>query len=545
MAVWISEATQRMIFRPLTREWRATASPRGTAAARSSARTRILVAAAAAALAAVLFPVYERLSATAAITADSANAVLQGQAIAAGNLLLHGWTLSGASFFVTDLPFYAVATSVRGLSPAAAHDVGAAIYTLLVVAACVLARGRATGLDAVARMAVTLGLLLAPAPGVPAQLLLLGPFHVGTALLLVAALLVLDGAGERVAGAVVVGALLALAVLSDALALYVGVAPILIVALLRLASGSGARRPDQALLGAAVLAVPTSVVLAWSLSQLGGFMTVPLDGTFAAIESLPKNAALTVEGALLLFGANFFGQPLARVGTLGILVHLAGFGFVVAAFRSAVRTWRRGEQVDRLTQVLVVGMTVDVGAYLFSNEAIDLMTSRYLVPFMVYGAVLAGRVGGRWLGDVRVRVGAAAAGAAYLALLGVALATPPAPAPDAQLATFLARNHLTYGVSAYWQASTTTVDSGGAVRVRAVDLDEDPPTPYLWEAETAWYDPTVPGNDARFALRDTGDRRTLDRGAAEAAFGPATRVYHVGRYEVLVWDRNLLDSLNR
>ncbi|HKF78128.1 MAG TPA: hypothetical protein VKF59_18435 [Candidatus Dormibacteraeota bacterium] len=534
-----------MIFRPLTREWWATGSPRRAVAARSPARTRVLVAAAAAALAAVLFPVYERLSATAAITADSANAVLQGQAIAGGNLLLHGWTLSGASFFVTDLPFYAVAASVRGLSPAVAHDVGAAIYTLLVVAACLLARGRATGLDAVARMAVTLALLLAPASGAPVELLLLGPFHAGTALTLIAALLMLDAAGERVAGAVVVGALLALAVLSDALALYVGVAPIVVVAILRLASGQGPRRPDQALLGAAVLAVPVSLVLGWTLSQVGGFMTVPLDGSFATIESLPRNAALTVEGALLLFGANFFGQPVARVGTLGILVHLVGFGFVVAAFGSAVRTWRRGEQIERLTQVLVVGMTVDVGAYLFSNEAIDLRTSRYLIPFLVYGAVLAGRVGGRWLGDVRVRAGAAVAAAAYAALLGVALATPPAPPPDRQLATFLARNHLTYGVAAYWQASTTTVDTRGAIRVRAVDLNEDPPTPYRWEAQTAWYDPAVPGNDARFALLDTSDRRSLDRGAAEAAFGPATRVYHVGHYEVLVWDRNLLNSLNR
>src|SRR5690348_3100127 len=65
----------------------------------------------------VLLLVYERLSHTAAIGSDSANAVLQGGSMASGNLLLSGWTLSGASFYLTDLPFYAAAAAIRGLSP--------------------------------------------------------------------------------------------------------------------------------------------------------------------------------------------------------------------------------------------------------------------------------------------------------------------------------------------------------------------------------------------------------------------------------------------
>src|SRR5207237_631875 len=88
---------------------------------------------------AVLLGVYGRLSLTAAPTADSANAVLQGQSMAHGNLLLHGWTLSGASFYATDLPFDALLSAVLGLSPVVAHDAGALIYALLVLAATALA----------------------------------------------------------------------------------------------------------------------------------------------------------------------------------------------------------------------------------------------------------------------------------------------------------------------------------------------------------------------------------------------------------------------
>ncbi|HSR26050.1 MAG TPA: hypothetical protein VLW53_21025 [Candidatus Eisenbacteria bacterium] len=492
-------------------------------------------------IAALLFPVYDRLSATAPITADSANAVLQGRSMVDGNLLLSGWTLSGASFFMTDLPFYAASTVVRGVSPMAAHDVGAVIYTLLVLTACFLARGRARGAQALGRMAVTLLLLIAPAPGPAVQLLLLGPFHAGTTLVMLLGLLALDAAGERWFGAVGLGVLLALAQLSDALALYVGVAPVVVVASLRLARGR--RRSDAVLLAAAVLSIPASLLLMVLIGQLGGFATVPVHASFAHIEDMPRNAALTVEGGLLLFSANFFGQPLVAIDTLSILVHLAGFAFVLVACRWAVLAWRREEEPDRVTQILVVGIGLDVAAHLLSNQAIDLMTSRYLIPFLAFGAALAGRVGADRLWTGRLRFAGAVIGVAYLAFLGLSLRTPPAPAPEAQLAAFLERHHLTYGVAAYWQSSTVTVQSGGRVRVRAVQSGSPELSAYLWEAEGFWYDPRRSGNDARFVLRDTSDSRSVDRGTAEAAFGPPTSVYRVGPYEVLVWDRNLLDEL--
>src|SRR5262249_52836814 len=158
--------------------------------------------------------------------------------------------------------------------PNVAHDVGAVIYTLLVVAACFVARGQARGVPALGRMAITLLLLIAPAPGEAAELLLLGPFHAGTTLMLLLALLVLDRAGERLVGAAAIGLLLTLAVFSDTLAVYVGVVPIIAVTLLRIVRGRG-QRPDQALLGAAVLSVAASLLLMGLVSVLGGFSTVP------------------------------------------------------------------------------------------------------------------------------------------------------------------------------------------------------------------------------------------------------------------------------
>ena len=85
-----------MSFRPLTQESLTAVLRRPRQETGARTRSRGLLALASITGAAVLFQVYERLSATAPITADSANAVLQGQSMASGNVLLHGWTLSGA-----------------------------------------------------------------------------------------------------------------------------------------------------------------------------------------------------------------------------------------------------------------------------------------------------------------------------------------------------------------------------------------------------------------------------------------------------------------
>jgi hypothetical protein len=65
----------------------------------------------------------------------------------------------------------------------------------------------------------------------------------------------------------------------------------------------------------------------------------------------------------------------------------------------------------------------------------------------------------------------------------------------------------------------------------------------MWEAEGAWYDPKRRGNDARFVVRDTRDSRSVQRSEMEESFGPPTTNYRVGQYEVLVWDRNLLNDI--
>src|SRR5205807_9989058 len=121
------------------------------------------------------------------------------------------------------------------------------------------------------------------------------------------------------------GAVLALAMFSDALALWVGAVPVILVAALRLAQRRRPPAPEAASLLAALAAVPVAVIGLWVVSRMGGFATVPISASFVQVSDLPRNLGLTVEGGLMLFGADFFGRPLADLRTLNVLVHLAGF----------------------------------------------------------------------------------------------------------------------------------------------------------------------------------------------------------------------------
>ena len=98
---------------------------------------------------------------------------------------------------------------IRGLSPAVVHTAAAFTYTLLVLLAGLLAKGRATGREGVARVLIGSGIMLAPQLGNPVFVLLGVPDHVGTGVPLLLIFLVLDRAPRRWYVPPVIGLMLA------------------------------------------------------------------------------------------------------------------------------------------------------------------------------------------------------------------------------------------------------------------------------------------------------------------------------------------------
>ncbi len=136
--------------------------------------------------------------------------------------------------------------------------------------------------------------------------------------------------------------------------------------------------------------------------------------------------------------------------------------------------------------------------------------------------------------------------AGYLAGFGLELTTPSAPPQAAPLAAWLSSHPIGTGLSGYWTASVVTLTSGGRAAVRPVLLAGYRVTADTGEVDTGWFDPGR--SSADFVVLFPGSRAYpgfTDRRAVLATFGQPARTYHVGRYTILWWRKNLLTDLAR
>jgi len=192
----------------------------------------------------LLFFCYLRIAGTIRVNSDAAGLVLQASDMLHGNVLLHGWWDTDVSFITTELPEYMGVTAVAGVRPEVVHVCSALTYTLLVLLAAFVARGRARGAEGVVRAVLAATVMLAPQPTGATTVLLGSPDHVGTALPVLLLLLLLDRAPDPGARArwyilacgaicVATAALFALIIVGDPLAEVVGVVPLVLACLLR------------------------------------------------------------------------------------------------------------------------------------------------------------------------------------------------------------------------------------------------------------------------------------------------------------------------
>jgi hypothetical protein len=524
------------------------ASPRGAASRPATASTARRLAGTAAFLLvlAALFAAYLRLSRTYPENSDEANILLMASDLAHGNLLLSGWNVSDVPFITTELPEVALLVRLFGLHLDTAHIAAALTYTVVVALAMLLARGRARGPRAVTRMAVALAILLAPQPGVGVFVLVFSVGHIGTAAPVMLAWLVLDrwppppGRTWRRCSwwwPAAVGGLLAWALLADPLVLVIAVVPVLAVCALRVApgllsrlqNGSGPSRSRPAFAdpgreASLAVAAAAAYLVAWCGGRLlpaaGGYTQQPVPFTLDPAGTWYGHARTVAHGLLAMFGAfpvpgnaiNYLGPgdyvaapPLSGLAEAVAVTRLACVALAAAGAAVVARRFFRRD-ADLVSQLLLAGVVANLAAYIPSSLADHTaLNAREFAPVLPFAAVLAARalgdrLGARAAADRVLAASLAALLGWYCAGLAHQAAAPAAPDPFARLAAFLRQHHLDSGIGGYWNASVITVDTGGAVTVRAVT--QGCLQPYAWESRPAWYDPAA--GTASFVLESSG-----------------------------------------
>jgi hypothetical protein len=547
-------------------------------------RERAGWAGATAGAAAVLMLCYLRIAGTVPVLSDGAANALQADDMLHGNLLLHGWWVTDVSFLTTELPQYALVIAAAGLRPEVIHICAAITYTLLVLLVAYVARGRATGTEAVVRALAGAAIMVAPEPGVASWVLLSDPDHVGTGVPLLVLLLLLDRARAARWVPVATFALLAWASVGDPLVEVIGALPLAAVCLARVAvclpRSLGALRRywyELSLAASAGLAVLAAKVVARLIPALGGFQINKGVTGLIPLRAVPHNVPLVLRSVLALFGADFQDAPAGGgnhpVNLAFAAVHVAGLALVVAAV--AVAAWGLFATLARLARsrsdgpadafaagdpvadVTVVAIVVCVAAFLLAFRIANIYSAHEIGPVLSLGAALAGRRFGGPLAracglltPASSRLSALTALSAlttltallacYCAMLGFGAAQQQTPPANAALAVWLQQHGLRSGLAGYWEASVVTVESGRAITMGSVTpLRGGRLAPRHWEQDMRIFDPA--DHTANFVVLAPDSPMTEPQ--VLQTFGPAARVYRFKTYTVLVWRKNLLRDL--
>jgi hypothetical protein len=531
--------------------------PSETPAFRLAKRAGVVVLAAA-----VLFFCYWRQSQSVPLGSDGSGNALQAWDMLHGNLLLHNWWVSDVSFYTTELPQYVLIEAMLGLGTWVVHVGAAMTYTLLVLLAALLAKGHADGRPGLARALLAGGLMLSPqlsATGI----VLLSPDHTGTAVPLLVIWLLIDRSRPRWFVPVLVCLLFTWTMVADSVVLLTGIVPLVLVCALRACPGlvRGGERPtsrwyELGLAGAAAVAGVAGSFAPRVMAALGGYREWHV-GTDADFGQLQHGAWVTFQVFLELFGANVFGDSFSgakpAIEVIFVVLHLAGAVAVLCALAVAARRFFRFGEL--IVPVFAVAIVLNLGAYMVSSHALSLLGAREAAGVLPLGAVLAGRTLGdrlpaaqraaRWAKSPKgwfLPVLAVIA-AGYLGAFAYGAVQASVPPADEPLASWLVAHRLSDGLAGYWQANSTTLDSGGQVLVSGVTLAGDGRlAPYQWETNDSDYDPSL--HYANFVVVDGPAPLRGGQAAAVLTFGSPLRTYHADGYTIMVWDTNLLTKLS-
>jgi hypothetical protein len=500
----------------------------------------------------VLFLCYLRLAGTTPANSDGADQALQAWDMLHGNWLLHGWTVGDVSYYTTELPEYIVVEKILGLGPGVIHVATATTYTLLVLLAGLLAKGRATGKEGVVRALIASGILLAPQLGYGVALLVSQPDHLGTQVPLLAIFLLLDRAPRRWYTPVAIGVMLTWVIIADRVAVLDAALPLAVVcgirgylALIRHRRPPSALWFEFSLAAAAIISFGLSELVVSVIGRMGGYTPLPLPTQhFASAGDIPHHLWLTVEGIFILYGA-FLGGMSPGVAAAIAVVHLAG---LTLALWGVCRAFRRFFSTDDLiVPVMATGIVINLAAYMYSVIPVTWFDTREIVVVLPFGAVLAGRLLAGTLARAWLRRALAGVLACYAVALGYGLAQPAVTDGEQPVVGWLEAHHLSTGIGTYAESNLITLGSGGRAAVRTVAWQLPRAVPRDYESQASWYDPRL--NYANFVVINSADAKPglngviIPRRDILALAGPPALTYHYKTFTIWVWNHNLLADL--
>lgn len=484
-----------------------------------------------------VFVLFLRISLTAGVNSDAANNALQSWDLLHGHLLLHGWIIGDATYYTFELPLIAIVELFFGLHTITMHVALALIYLIVAACAVAIAVTDSRGASRAARAAVVVAVLAAPLLVFSDMWVPIGlPDHTGTTVFLLVSCLLVDRAPARRFTAPLLCVILCAGQLGDVTVRYVAVPAIALVCAYRAAAARKLLTGDGANLVAAVASIPLAAVVRAAMRHFGAYLMVAPKTKIAPVSHWQHNAALAWSSLRMLFGEQ--AGPAARPeGTAAIF----GAACLLVAGLGVLRVLWRWRTARRAEQVLLVAIAANLGVYVISTLPSP-RSPHDIVAVLPCGAILGARalVPARIAGRLTALAATGAGAVAALLPLSVIAAQPTTVPAWGGLVSSLQAHGLRYGLAGYWDGSAVTLQSGNQVQVRTVLVTGHTITPYPWETNTLWFEPSR--HYANFVIIDLSNH---DLGtSAVRSFGKPASTYRAGKnWEILIYNRNLLKEV--
>jgi len=475
--------------------------------------------------------------------ADSANALLAGEDMAAGNIRLSGWWLAPDNYWGLDEALIAVVYALTHNAALTLRLVPA--INLECLAGCIIALLLRQNFWQ--RLFVAGAFILIPAiHGEILYFLFLAPFHVLTAACIMLSIWlsarILDGTSRRYPCLLLLVLVVIDASASDPLFYYLGCIP-MVLALIAVQTVSWTQRAKI------ILLIILSAYLGHLIPDLnerhGGFFYWRLGDRFnlgaGAMVSLLRLGQTILQSLGAWPGQGDFLGAVIRLPLLAAaIIPVCGIGLAwLRHFKTPVRP---APVFIDLALLLVI--CADLGAMWVQSVNPDGADARFLLPAWAAAAALAAR----FYKPAGYKI------CYFLVIAGIAFGADvmmiiKQPAGDLfkghlkTLVTVLEQNDVKYGYATYTLAGPLTVLSDGELNILGVVNLAKPPAsltghqnlvfPYTWFARSNWYQKTIDTPDF-FCITDADDA-SLSPVLLVKAFGVPRQVIRQGGYTILIF----------
>ena len=435
---------------------------------------------------------------------DNAYLVIAGNAIAKGNYLLHGYYLSQLDpFYSIDMFVNALFVKILGFRPLVMYTVPLFLYFFFILTASfyVLDLRNHDNKDGIAfKTAVFLFVifLIFPSRGLAFWALQEG-MHLSAVIVSLAVFLLMDKFIKTRSYLFLISAffILTAGFANDNVNLVICAVPLIILCLFYIFKNYGKNDvlPYILIILSVISAALIKELIFYEIKNLGGFTTVPsrLAIAFVHLKYFAKNLYFYTNGMLNLLGIKLFGKYLFSLKTIIEIFKTTGLIIFIYGIKSAVKKINYLKKENFLDLLLLCGIFFMSFSFLISQIPVNKASSRYLMPVVIFGLLLAVRNFGFVLNgfikknNLLLKFAGAFIFIVYTSSFILNSMTVLPKSPVIPLEKWLITHHLNYGYGTYWDAGIVTLETKGMVKIRQLIASENKIVPYRWLCNKEWY----------------------------------------------------------